>query len=594
MTLEIAITLSIIALAIYLFIRETFSIDTISILIMVTFMVTGILTPEEGFSGFNNTATITVGAMFVLSAAIFKSGALNKVTLLLSKSGKTNYYLLLIVIMGITGIMSAFINDTAVVAMFLPVVLKVAHDSGIAPSRLLMPLSFGSLMGGICTLVGTSTNILVSGIAANHGLEPFGMFELTKAGLWFLAAGILYMVTIGSWLMPKHPPGKGLAESYNMDNYIAEVKLLPDFKDNGKSIDDSGFVQENDLEILKIIRNDKAFQPFPSFILLSGDILKLRCNIDDLKKLESGKKVEIVQSGETLLKEEEDQKGEMQLLEVLITPDSRYSGKSIRALRHWQAFSNAPVLAIRSRNEIVNEKLTEVLLKNGDILLLRVNAEQHQSIKENGNFLILSETENTSVELKRAIPTLAIVTMAIVSAALGWLPIVLSASLAALVLIVLRFISPEEAYNSIHWKVIFMLAGVLSMGLALEKTGAASILGIFITDTLGQFGPRVLVSAFFFITFMATNIMSNNASAALLAPIAIVTAQSMGISERPLLMAVTFAASLSFMTPMGYQTNTMIYGPGNYRFVDYLRVGTPLNLLLWLIATFTIPYYFPF
>ncbi|HMQ01341.1 MAG TPA: SLC13 family permease, partial [Cyclobacteriaceae bacterium] len=188
MTLEIIITLGIIGLAIFLFVRETFSIDTVSILVMVSFMVSGILSPEEGFAGFNNAATITVGAMFVLSAAIFKSGALNKVTALLVKSGKTNYYLLLIMIMSITGLLSAFINDTAVVAMFMPVVLKVARDSGIPPSRLLMPLSFGSLMGGVCTLVGTSTNILVSGIAANHGLEPFGMFELSKAGIWFLLA----------------------------------------------------------------------------------------------------------------------------------------------------------------------------------------------------------------------------------------------------------------------------------------------------------------------------------------------------------------------------------------------------------------------
>jgi di/tricarboxylate transporter len=593
MTLDIFITLCIIAIAMYLFIRETYSIDTVSILVMVAFMVTGVLSPEDGFAGFNNSATITVGSMFVLSAAIFKSGALNKVTALMAKSGKTNYFLLLVIIMSVTGLMSAFINDTAVVAMFMPVVLKVARDSNIPPSRLLMPLSFGSLMGGVCTLVGTSTNILVSGIAANHGLEPFGMFELSKAGIWFLLAGILYMIAIGSWLLPRRTGGKNLAERYELENYIAEVKLLEAFSKEPVSIKDSQFVQENDLEILKIIRNNRSYSPYNTFVLHPGDILKLRCEIEELKKLETSKKVEIVQSGESLLKEDAE-KEEMRLIEVMINPDSGYSGKSISRLRLRQAFSNAPVLAIRSRNEIIHEKLAEASLKTGDILLLRVNQEQYDAIHENKNFFIISESVSNTMELKRAIPIIGIVVMAIVAAAAGWLPIVLSASLASLLLIVLRFISPEEAYNSIQWKVIFMLAGVLSMGLALERTGAAAILGQFITDTLGQFGPRVLVSAFFFITFMVTNVMSNNASAALLAPIAIVTSESMGISSRPLLMAVTFAASLSFMTPMGYQTNAMIYGPGNYRFVDYLRVGTPLNIILWIIASFTIPYYFPF
>ena len=593
MTLEIIITLGIIGLAIFLFVRETFSIDTVSILVMVSFMVSGILSPEEGFAGFNNAATITVGAMFVLSAAIFKSGALNKVTALLVKSGKTNYYLLLIMIMSITGLLSAFINDTAVVAMFMPVVLKVARDSGIPPSRLLMPLSFGSLMGGVCTLVGTSTNILVSGIAANHGLEPFGMFELSKAGIWFLLAGILYMVSLGAWLMPKRKGGKDLAEDYEMENYIAEVKLLPAFSENPISIKKSGFVQENDLDILKIIRNNKSYQPSPDFVLHNGDILKLRCNIEKLKELEASKKVEIVQSGESILKEEVE-KEEMRLIEVMINPDSRYSGKSIAKLRLRQAFSSAPVLAIRSRNEIIHEKLTDVALRTGDILLLRVGDEQYDAINENRNFFILSETKTQVFELKKAVPIIAIVAMAILAAALNWLPIVLSASMATLLLIVLRIISPEEAYHAIQWKVIFMLAGVLSMGLALEKTGAAAMLGNFITDTLGQFGPRVIVSVFFFITFMATNVMSNNASAALLAPIAIVTAEAMGISARPLLMAVTFAASLSFMTPMGYQTNAMIYSPGNYRFADYLKVGTPLNIILWILASLIIPYFFPF
>lgn len=589
---DIIITLGIIAMAIFLFIQERLSIDTVAILVMVTFMVTGILTPEEGFAGFNNSATITVGAMFVLSAAIFKTGILDGVSTLLSRAGRTNYFICLLLIMLFSGTLSAFINDTAVVAMLMPVVIKVARDTNISPGKLLMPLSFGALLGGVCTLVGTSTNILVSGIAEKHGLQPFGMFEMSPAGVFFLIAGIVYILVAGHWLMPNRKATGNLKEVYDMQNFIAEVQVTKASQLAGKMLNSSSLLRESDIEVLVVMREGRTMVPYPSYVLEAGDVLQIRSNIENLTKLVSSKELEIAKPDTPILEKKSQEN--LTLVEAMLPPDSRFSGQTLRKLRFRQAFNGAAVLAIRSRNEVVHEQLGNVRLKTGDVLLLQVTNDQLELLRNNNNLMVLSEQEHRKVRPVVAIPTLLIVASAIVLAAMHILPIVLSASLAALVLIVFGFIKPEEAYNSIQWKVIFMLAGVLSMGMALEKTGAAQLLGEQLIAVAGDYGPRVMVSVLFFITFMATNVMSNNASAALLAPIAIVIGTQMGIDPRPLLMSVTFAASLAFMTPMGYQTNAMIYGPGNYRFKDYLRVGTPLNILLWAVASVVIPYFFPF
>jgi di/tricarboxylate transporter len=591
MTLDIALTLGIILLAVVLFVKEAFSIDTVSILIMVLFMVTGILTPSEGFAGFNNSATITVGAMFVLSASIYKTGALNGAALLLIKAGKINNTFALLAIMLVAGVLSAFINDTAVVALLMPITIEVARKTGISPSKLLMPLSFGALMGGVCTLVGTSTNILVSGIAEKHGLASIGMFEMSGAGIWFLGVGVVYMLVAGRYLMPDRKASESLSEDYEMNKYLADVQLLPTSKLVGKVVNNTELIKEVDLELLNIVRGGEVLEVYEYSLLKAHDILKVRCDVDKLKQLETREGIVIVKTGESTKK---NPKKDSKLVEVMIRPNSVFESKVLTHIRFRMVLSGAPVLAIRSRKGILHSRLTETPLRAGDIILVRANENQLRSIRQNKELLIISESEEKKADFKRIIPTLIVAAGVITTAAMGWAPIVLSACVGVLVLIGLRFISPEEAYEAIEWKVIFMLAGVLSMGMALEKTGAAALLARFINDTAGSLGPHVVLSMFFFITFMATNVMSNNASAALLAPVAIVTAQAMEVSERPFLMAVTFAASLSFMTPMGYQTNTMIYGPGNYRFVDFLRVGTPLNIILWIVASLIIPLYFPF
>jgi di/tricarboxylate transporter len=588
MTPDILITLSIILLAMVLFIWNRFSVDTVAILVMVAFMLTGILTPSEGFAGFSNPATLTVGAMFVLSAALFKTGVLNQLGTFLILAGKRSLAQCLLAIMLIAAALSAFINDTAVVALLMPVVIQVAKDANISPSKLLMPLSFGALLGGICTLIGTSTNILVSGIMTDHGLSPIGMFEMTEAGLWFLGAGIIYMVFVGRWLLPNRITNEPLQEQFEMSQYLAEIKLLPSAKSVGYQIAESPLTKELDLEILQLIREDGALDyPMSYTELRAGDTLKVRCDITRLKAL-------AVRQGISVKGDLGEEATGAKLFEMLVIPNSPFVGKSLAGLQFRDTYRGAAVLAIRSRKSVIHDRLGRTILNEGDILLVRSDPQALRRLKDSKGLLLLSEAEKPVIHPGRMAFTLAVVVLVMILAAINIMSIVLSAAAGAILLVVSGMIKPEEAYKAIEWKVLFMLAGILTMGVALYKTGAASLLSNYVTLSIGDYGPQVVLSFFFVLSFLLTNVMSNNATAALLAPIAIVAAESMGVSARPFLMAVTFAASLSFMTPVGYQTNTMILVPGRYKFSDFLRVGTPLNLMMWLLATWMLPRLFPF
>ncbi|KAA0231559.1 TRAP transporter large permease subunit [candidate division KSB1 bacterium] len=592
MTFEIAFVLVLVILAVILFATEKLPVDLVALLVMGVLLVSGIISPEEGIAGFSNTATVTVGAMFVLSAGLFKTGAVNHLGRVLSRLFKLNLWLALFVTMLIAGGLSAFINNTPVVAIFLPLLLGVARDLGVSPSKLLMPLSFASMFGGVCTLIGTSTNILVSAIAERHGQPTFGMFEFTRMGAIFFAAGILYMIFIGIRLIPDRR-GKGdLMQTFGMGDYLIDVVLLPEAESVGKSVADSPLVKDLDLDILEVQREDRLIPlPTAATVLQANDVLRVRCEIEKIKQLQERKG--IILKPEIKWRDEELESEEAMLVEAVIAPNSVLDGKTLKDIRFRNYFGGT-VLALRHRGATVHEKMESTTLRAGDVLLVKIRRDHLIHLEEHEAFLVVSEVGLPTFRKSKAIPAIAIVAGVVLAAAFNIIPIVSSAIAGAILMILVGCLDLEEAYKAIEWKVIFLLAGVLSLGAALEKTGAALLVSDALIAGIGPWGPLALLAALFLLTTVLTNVMSNNATAALLAPIALAASESLGLSPRPLLMAVTFAASLSFMTPVGYQTNTLIYGPGQYKFADFLRAGTLLNLLFWILAILLIPKFWPF
>ena len=592
MTLEMLIVLGMIILAVILFASEKIPVDLTAILVMSILLLTGIITAQEGVSGFSNSATVTVGAMFILSGALKKTGAVNYLGALSSRVFKYNFWVGLIGVMIVVGGVSAFINNTPVVAVFIPIMLGLSMENKISPSRLLMPISFASMFGGVCTLIGTSTNILVSSISVQHGLPALTMFEFTSLGLVFFATGIIYMILFGVRLIPEKNSVGDLTQKYQMNDYLTDIILLENAKSVGLKVKESPLVKELDIDILEVIRDGRRVQtPLSETILQENDLLRVRCDVKQLQKLMDRMGIKMLSECE--LHDEDFRCEDLILTEVIIAPNSTLVGKTIKSARFQNVFQGT-ALALRHRGELLHTGFSETHLSAGDAILVEARKENHEYLKNDQNFVIVSEIERPQYRKEKIIPTLLIIAGVITTATLSILPIMVGAIIACLLLVATGCIDLEDAYNSIEWNVIFLLGGIISLGIALEKTGTAMFISNNMIELLGDLGPVAIVSALYLLTMLLTGIMSNNATAVLLAPIAITAAVSMGVSPKPFLMAVTFAASSSFMTPVGYQTNTMIYGVGQYRFADFLKVGTPLSLIFWVIATLLIPVFFPF
>jgi di/tricarboxylate transporter len=587
--MELYFTIAIIAIGIFLFIKDYFSIDTTSILIMALFIVSGVLNPEEGFSGFNHPATLTLGCMFVVSAGVFKSGLIDGLSGKIIKVARIHYIIALIIFCLISAVFSAFVNDSAVVALLVPMALAVCRETGISPSKLLIPISFSALFGGTCTLIGTSTNILISSIAEKQGLESFGMFEFSKPALSLLAIGFVYLFIIAPFLLPKR---KSIVvdDLNNFEDYTAEIIILKGNKDIHKVLKKTELVIEYSALIISIIRSGKAIElEEDTSQIEEGDILKIIIRPEKLIQLQGNNTYKI--SGNKISNKESD--FDRILYETMIPVDSQLAGNSLKGIKFRNSY-NCSVLAIRHRNETTHTNISEVALKEGDLLLILASREELNQLVQEKLVILLSQYQKQNINFKKAIPALAIAIGVVVVASLGITSILISSMVGCLLLVTTSILKPKEAYDAIEWKVIFMMAGVLSMGTALKKTGGADLISEFVFNSMGHLDPRITLSLVFLITFLSTNVLSSKATAALMAPIVISLAAAMQLSEKPFLIAVMFACSLTFMTPMSYPTNTMVYAPGNYKFKDFLIVGTPLNIIIWIAASFIIPYFFEF
>lgn len=590
--MDILLVLTILVLAILLFATGWIRMDLVSLMVLLALGLTGLVSPHEAFSGFSNPAVITVAAMFVISAAIANTGATTKLGEQIMRLAGSSEPRLVLAIMLTSAGFSAFINNIGATAMMMPVVMGMAQKARIPASRLLIPLAYGSLLGGVCTMIGTPPNILMSELLFELSGESIGMFDFTPVGVPLVALGICYMVLFGRRLLPNRKSGT-LTEAYQVKEYITEVEILPDSPLDGKTISQSGFEEEFKLRVRAILRKGRKYpQPRRNRILRSGDVLFLEGNPTDILKVRKKKGLEVVPERDNPIQIDEKH-DEMVVVEASLAPTSELVGKTLKSERFAETHG-LTVLAIWRSGSPVVKRVDQVVLRFGDVLLLQGPETRVMHLGKEHSFLLLGGVPKVSYFPRKGPVAIGTLVGVVLLAATGLLPIMLSATLGALILVLCRCLSIKEAYESIDWSIILLIAGTLPLGLAMEHSGAARLLADQLIGMVGPFGPWAVLCAVFFITFALTEIMSHAAAAVLVAPIAYNTALELAVSPKPFFVAVAIAASMCFMTPISHQSNALVMGPGGYRFFDYTRVGTPLNLLVWIVASLLIPLLYPF
>ncbi len=566
-----------------LFVSERYPLDIVAILGLGVLLVLGLVTVGEGFSGFSNPATLTVAAMFVLSAGLQKTGATATVGRLMVRFSR-NHYTALVVIMVTVTIMSAFVNNTAAVAVFIPLVTILANRRRIAASKLLIPLSYASQFGGVCTLIGTSTNLLVSAISEEAGYGAFSMFEFTRMGLVLFAAGVAFFLLFGRWLLPARPTPE-LSIAYHLGEYITELRIRGGSPLVGKSVLESRLGEDHDITVLRV-RNagEDGWAPLRR-TLQPDDVLLVRGSLPDLIRLRGTMGLRI--NADFELRDDTLQSQDLRVVQALVAPDSRLIGHTLKETDFRNRY-RALVLGMQRKGETINDKLSSIRLRLGDALLIQAQEAQIRDLRRGSDLIVLNEIPGSVLRHKAPL-AIGILVVVVGLAAFDILPILVAALLGCVALVMTRILQPEDVYRAINWQVIFLLAGVLPLGVAMHTSGAAGWLAEQTVALVGDLGPVAILAAFYLLTAIMTETMSNAAAAVLLAPIAISTAEQVGVDPRPFLMAITFAASTGFSTPVGYQTNTMIYNPGGYKYADFLRAGAPLNVIFWILSVIFIP-----
>jgi di/tricarboxylate transporter len=585
--IDVWLTVAVLIGAVYLFVTEKFAVDVVALLVLSSLLVLGLVSPREALSGFSNEATVTVACMFVLSAGLQRSGALRVVGEQLARLRWR--WLFALVMMLVIGSISAFVNNTAAVAVFLPLVIAATTANGWAPSRFLIPLSFAAQFGGVCTLVGTSTNLLVDSLVRQTGRTGFTIFEFAPLGITFVGVGIAYLMLARNYLLPEIPVASSEADDH-AGRYVVELMVPMDSAAVGKRGSEVVPVDLDGVVMLEILRRGHPLDSPRGALVEAGDRLLVRGEWRVVQAFR--RKLRLVHD-HVASDLEGDVEAERLHAEVMVAPGSHLVGKTLAATRFGHTY-RARVHGVHRHRLAVRMPLDRVPLAVGDVLLIDAPEAAIEDIRVDRGLIVLGKRPQERVDVRRALTAIIVMVLAVGMAALGWLPIVLSALLGCVALVMLRCLQPDEAYAAIDWRVVMLLAGVLPMGLALQNSGGADWVAQHTIGIFGQFGPVATLAAIYLLTAVMTAVMSNNAAGVLVVPIAIAAADSLGVDAKPMVVAVAFAASTAFATPIGYQTNTMVYTAGGYRFMDFMRIGLPLNLIFWIMAIVLIPRYFPF
>ncbi len=589
--MEVGLLLLVLAFTLASFAFSWLPLDVTALTSLGLLLVFRLVTPEEAISGFSNPAVVTVMMMFVLSEALVESGVISRLGHRISRAAGESAPRATVLLLLLSGLVSSMINNTAAVAVFLPVAMVVAKHYRFSPSKVLLPLSYVSIAGGTCTLIGTSTNLLVSSLAAGHGLAPFSVFEFAPLGVLLFATVVLYSVLVLWRMLPARADGSSLTSKYHLGAYLTEVRVPAGSPLVGHTVLAKGISERFQLNVLEIIRGRrKISQDIRYTPLEADDLLLVRGGMEDIVGLKEHYGLLLL--SDTKLEDSDIADESNVLAELQIAPQSRLAGQTLRQIDFRKRYG-CFVLALNRLGKVMRDKVAFIQLEPWDIVLVFGPRTRIEGLQQQDDFLPLQELDVKLRLSKRWWIGAAIIPLVVVLAAFEVLPILTAAILGVVVLLLTRSLTVQKAYKSIDWTVIFLLAAILPLGLAVEKHGLAEILGNSIAAAGHPFGPLAGLGLVLAATLLLTEVISNNSAAVLMVPVALSTATHLGVDPKPLLMGVTYAASMSFMTPVGYQTNTMVYGPGGYRFTDYLRAGAPLTVLFWVLAMLFIPLLWP-
>ena len=591
MTIQIAILLGLLFVALVLFAIERIPIDIVAILLVVALVITQTLNASEAFAGFGNDIVITIAGLFVLTGGLAKTGVIDVLGRRLQGIAGASEFRMAAIVMVVAALSASVMKNTTTTAMFLPVVLGIAGRKNISPSKLLMPLAFGAILGGTCTLIGTSTNLAVSGALPRYGIAPLTMFELTSVGVVIVGAGMLYMLLLGLRLLPRREPARSLTEQYHVRQYMSEVLVLRGSPLIGKNLSEARISDELDLTVVGILRGAEQYRiaPNPYERIKAGDLLLVEGRVEDILRVKSEAGIEIkpdFELSDALLEVDE-----AELFEAMLPRGSDFIGRNLKRLRLRERY-NVIVLAINRHGVNLLSKMSSVPLRFGDVLLLQSTRKRVEELSADGQLLLLEEiSERQSRPSKRRWAIVAFAVFLLLSIT-HIVPLAVAAVIGALILLGARAVRPQEIYEMIDWRLIVLIACMMSFGLAMEKTGADQFLADLIVRATGQYGPLAVLAGFFLMTILLTQPMSNQAAALVMLPIAIKTAVSLGLNPRAFAITVTYAASCSFLTPLE-PACVLIYTPGRYKFFDFVRVGSILTILVFAIVLFLVPVFWP-
>lgn len=585
MTAQIAIVLGIFVAAIVLFVLEAFSIDLVALLVLLALAIFKALTVQQAFDSFANSAVIMVALILVLTQGVTKTGITDRaghlIYRLAGRGEKATLAVVLLLVMSV----SAFINNTAATAMFIPAIMSLAKSTRRSASRWLIPLAYGSMLGGSCTLIGTSTNVAVSGALAEYQLNSLAMFELAPVGVVLAIAGGLYLLLIGSRFLPRHKP-ESLAEEYHIRQFLTEISVSATSPLAGKSIQESRIGEDFGATVLGILRgDDKILAPGKSTVLCPEDLLLVEISADSLARLREVPGIEM--RPEIRITDRAMMSRDVGLAELTVAYNSHLVGRSMKEINFRQRYG-LTALAVYRHGESLVERIGKIPLRFGDILLVIGTSERIQRLRRDPDFMLLQEVRVQRNSRKMALRAVAIMAGTVLVAAFGPWPVTLVFLAGCLAMVFSKCLSVDEAYSAINWQLLMLLAGMIALGKAMEESGAAAYLARMIVDSIGSYGPLALLSGFFFLTVLLTQPMSNSAAALLVLPIAINAARTIGSNPRTFAIMVTLAASCSFLSPFE-PACVLVYGPGKYRFMDYLRVGALLTVVVYVVTILMVP-----